>query len=294
MEEKKKTEISGLSNRKWCKSRRSDTEDDGSNDEVQVRSLKMEPNWTVTKLSQAQNEDPDIKPVLESLNKSEIKPPPNELSPLSKVSKVYFSQWNRLKIRDGVLCRKWESEDGKFYRWQIILPRVLQKMVLQQLHSSNTSAHLGIAKTSHKISQRYYWHGQSADIRAWCRYCDVCEARKLPAKPAKAPLQQHLVGAPMERIAMDILGPFPETHRGNKVILVVADYFTKWVEAFALPNQEAETIATVLIEEFISRFGVPVELHTDLGVSFECRLFREVCTLLGIRKTRCSVANPKI
>ena len=49
----------------------------------------------------------------------------------------------------------------------------------------------------------------------------------------------------MERIAMDVLGPLPESTTGNKYIVIIADYmyFTKWPEAFAIPNQEATTIA---------------------------------------------------
>ena len=72
-------------------------------------------------------------------------------------------------------------------------------------------------------------------------------------------------GYPMERIATDILGPLPETDEGNRYILVVSDYFTKCVEAFAIPDQKAETVASCLISEVISRFGVPNYIHSDQG-----------------------------
>ena len=77
----------------------------------------------------------------------------------------------------------------------------------------------------------------------------------------------------MERIAIDVLGPLPTTEAGNKYILIIADYFTKWVEAYPMVNQEARTIAELLVHEFISRFGVPLLIHTDQGRNFESALF---------------------
>ena len=67
-------------------------------------------------------------------------------------------------------------------------------------------------------------------------------------------MRQYNVGAPTERIALDILGPLPVSEEGNKYLLVVSDYFTKWPEAYSLPNQEAITVAEVLVKEFVSRY----------------------------------------
>ena len=50
---------------------------------------------------------------------------------------------------------------------------------------------------------------------------------------------------------MDILGPLPQTPRGNKLILVVTDYFTKCTESFAISVQEATTVAAKLVGEFV-------------------------------------------
>ena len=80
----------------------------------------------------------------------------------------------------------------------------------------------------------------------------------------------------MERIAIDVLGPLPITETGNKYILIIADYFTKWVEAYPMPNQEATTVAELLVREFISRFGVPLLIHSDQSRNFESELFAEM------------------
>ena len=89
-------------------------------------------------------------------------------------------------------------------------------------------------------------------------------------------------GAP----TLDILGPLPVTDLSNKYILIVADYFSKWVEAFPIPDQEAQTVASLLVKEVVCRFGVPVLIHSDQGRNFESALFTEMCQLLGMKKTR--------
>ncbi|KAG5885997.1 hypothetical protein JTB14_025391 [Gonioctena quinquepunctata] len=71
------------------------------------------------------------------------------------------------------------------------------------------------------------------------------------------------------------------------------DYFSKWAEAYALPNQEAITVADVLVKEWICRFGIPMELHSDQGRNFESNLFQEICLLLNIRKTRSTALHPQ-
>ena len=80
----------------------------------------------------------------------------------------------------------------------------------------------------------------------------------------------------------DITGPFPTSDSGSKYILVVQDQFSKWVEAYAIKDQSAETVARVLVHEFFSRFGVPLELHLDQGSNYDSHLFKEVCKLLEI------------
>uniref|UniRef100_A0AAV2IXJ3 Integrase catalytic domain-containing protein n=1 Tax=Knipowitschia caucasica TaxID=637954 RepID=A0AAV2IXJ3_KNICA len=69
----------------------------------------------------------------------------------------------------------------------------------------------------------------------------------------------------MERVVVDILGPFPVTNSGDRYVLVAMDYFTKWSEAYAVPDQSAATTAGRLVDEMFTRFVVPAELHSDQG-----------------------------
>ena len=84
------------------------------------------------------------------------------------------------------------------------------------------------------------------------------------------------VGAPLDRLSTYILGPFPESTQGKKYILAVTDYFTEWVEIFAIPDQSAVTCAGLIPNEVIARFGCPYDIHSDQGCNYESVIFSEV------------------
>ena len=101
-------------------------------------------------------------------------------------------------------------------------------------------------------------------------------------------------GYPMQIVAADLLRPLQESENGNSYILVVADYFTRWMEAFVLPNQEATTVANKLVDEVFFRFSVPEQLHTDQGRQLESQPLHEICKLLNIHKQGQHHTTPKV
>lgn len=176
---------------------------------------------------------------------------------------------------------------------QVVLPKSLVPQVLPQLHNSPTGGHLGVQKLQAKVKDRFYWSGWFSDVQQWCRECVECGSHKEFGQQLCAPLQSSVTSRPYERVALDILGPLPETSNLNKYILVVGYYFSKWTESFPLPNQEAKTVTKVLMEEWVCRFGDPRTIHTDQGRNFGSTLFRELCHLLNIHKTRTSPYHPQ-
>jgi len=126
-----------------------------------------------------------------------------------------------------------------------------------------------VNKTLDRIRKRFYWPTCKQDVEDWCRTCSVCVAKRGPSEKGRSGLQIYNAGTPFERLQMDILGPFPVSVSGNKYLLVVSDCFTKWVEAFPIRNFRAKTIAEILVNQVISRFGVPLEIHTDQGRNFD-------------------------
>ncbi|XP_063907405.1 uncharacterized protein K02A2.6-like [Zophobas morio] len=103
--------------------------------------------------------------------------------------------------------------------------------------------------------------------------CTMCAASQGPHTGARGKMKKYNVGAPFERIAIDVAGSFPVTNDGNKFILVASDYFSKWLDPYAIPNQEAVTVAK--------------------GRNFKSNVFQRVMQLLGICKRRTTPLHPE-
>ena len=103
--------------------------------------------------------------------------------------------------------------------------------------------------------------------------CDECTKVKCPPCRLRAPLGEMLVGAPLDILATYILGPFPESTRGNRYILILTDYFTKWVEIFAVPDQTAVAGAEVILDEVIMCYGCPYNIHSDQDCNYDSFIF---------------------
>ena len=143
--------------------------------------------------------------------------------------------WNQLHLKDGVLCCRLPGKLRSELCDKIVIPSCLRQETLQEIHEGIVGGHLGFEKTLEKVKECFYWPGQYKDVQEWCQTCAICAARKTPTPKPKAALQQVSVGYPMELVAIDILGPLPQSETGNIYILVVGDYFTKWKEAYPIP-----------------------------------------------------------
>jgi hypothetical protein len=102
----------------------------------------------------------------------------------------------------------------------------------------------------------------------------------------KKQLGTYISGEPVEKVAVDIFGPLPLTKQGNKYILVISDLFTQWTEAITIPNQESTTICKAFVDNCITKYGTPLQIHSDQGRNVQSDSLKGMCAILGIDKTR--------
>ena len=130
------------------------------------------------------------------------------------------------------------------------------------------------------------------DVGDWLRNCTTCMKRKSPAGRHHR-LGNIPTGHRWDRITMEILDVCDPTPEGFRYILVIADYFSKWTEAFPIKDKCADTVADVLVDKIILRFGMPLVIHSDQGREFENGLMKSLCSLLGCVKTRTAPNHPE-
>lgn len=220
------------------------------------------------------------------------RPDNNEMEGTNRELRYYWARFDELTLEDGILGILETNESGSSTCFRAIVPKSARQEILELVHGSAAGGHFGTQKTLDKLKQRFYWIDMIRDVHDWCTKCPICNRHKT-SKRNRAPMQPIYTGEPFERVAMDVIGPLPRTARGNRFILTIVDHFTKHVEAYALPDQEAATVARTFLNEFISRFGTPYVIHTDQGPNFESNLFKELCKMLGISKTRTSPYHPQ-
>ena len=219
------------------------------------------------------------------------RPPKEEMSGADRHMWALWGQYDRLLLQNEVLHRRWFDEKTGHESLQVCVPEQLKGAVLQELHDQ--CGHLLVRKTTDNVRKRFFWIGYTADIELYCRTCHTCGSRNRPIPRVRAPIQSIKTAYPLERIQIAILGPLPETNKGNKYVAVVVDMYTKWPEAYALPDQEAHTVAQSVMDNFVCRFGCPRGILSDQGRNFESRTFRGLCSLIESVKQRTTPYHPQ-
>ena len=143
--------------------------------------------------------------------------------------------------------------------------------ILQGCHTDPSGGYFaGIVTTQKALQSWYWWPTMFSDANIFAQKCDPCQRIGKPTPSFAMPLTPFLAQIPFEKWGVDFVGPInPPSRDGRKrYILVATDYVTKWVEALATRNDDADTVTKFLYENIITRFGCPKELVNNRGTHF--------------------------
>ena len=197
--------------------------------------------------------------------------------------KHYKTNEDRIIIKDGLLYRKDFGETGGVKYYQILIPKQLVKEVLRSLHGE-FGKHPGIFKTIIACREKYYFPKMAQLFREWVISCEQCiKESRIDPSLTRPPLQnpnEHIT-APEDAIQIDLVPELPPSG-GYENIVTAMDVFSRYLFAYPTANQDAKTIAKVLINIMTKHAYLPTTLISDEGTAFTSHVIKEVAGVLGV------------
>ena len=195
-------------------------------------------------------------------------------------------------IDNEILWKRIDRHGGQ--HTVIVLPNSLTQKLIKEVHGNVMYGHEGQYKTKERILQSYWWPGMDKEINDHLKTCDKCQKTKKLKKPTSNELQPlPQCTAPNQRVHIDLFGPLKTSATGKKYIMVMTDAFSKLAELVAIANKEAQTVAEVLFNRWICRYGLPEEIVSDEGKEFCNDTVNLMLKMMNIKKTTTSPYHPQ-
>nr|GFA86877.1 reverse transcriptase domain-containing protein [Tanacetum cinerariifolium] len=209
-------------------------------------------------------------------------------------------------IRWVLLLQEFTFKDVKHYIWddpflfKICTDQVIRRCVhgqeaidiLKACHYGPTGGHRSPNYTAKKVfDSEFYWPTIYHDAHDLVKTCDVCQRQGKISQRDEMPQNSIQVCEIFDVWGIDFMGPFPSS-RGNKYILVAVDYLLKWVEAKALPTNDARVVCKFL-KNLFARFATPRAIISDRGTHFCNDQFAKVMLKYGVTHRLATAYHPK-
>ncbi|KAL6471869.1 hypothetical protein MHYP_G00205190 [Metynnis hypsauchen] len=204
----------------------------------------------------------------------------------TKMGRVHYQE------QQGVLYRGVPSRFGGF-NYQLVVPEEMTGQFLRYFHNSPFGGHLGRMKTLRKILEVAWWPNIRGDVWKYVKECVTCQQYKSSNTKPAGLLQQTEVQKPGEMIGVDFMGPLPLSRSRNTMLMVVVDYYSKWVELFPLKDAKALRVCQILRDDIFTRWGVPAYIVSDRGPQWTSDVMAKLCETWGVIQKLTTAYHPQ-
>ena len=257
--------------------------------------LHVADKFNLKDLARAQRDDAECKPYIDYLENQQLPAGLDETK-----LRTFLGHAELLEIRgeDGVLYHTSSRGPVLGTRSQRVAPLQMRPILMRAYHDDPTAGHFSFDKAFPSLANDWWWPGMLTQFRKHCKSCHVCGARNRPRDLTDTTgLPGQLVNfppldRPMQRVAMDILGPFVEVD-GYHYVLVITDHFSRFVWTHKLKTQSAREIAAHYLKTFQSLAILPSIILTDRGSGFDKALARAIAEAWAIDKRATSAYHPQ-
>lgn len=229
-----------------------------------------------SRIQTEQSIDPHIQQIITHLKNNPLH---SSFTLKNKILYKLLSPFNRSKTKAAV----------------IYLPSTLVPSLLQAMHDDPLmGSHFSTDRMLQKIRLHFWWPNMRSSIDEYVRSCLLCKQYNINRRKPHGHLSPiPPPPGPFQVLGIDFCGPFQSTPHGNKYVLVITDYYTRYVVAIPLPNCTADTTALTLFNDFFCKFGIPNTILSDQGSHFSNHLMRNLQQLIGYHHIYSSTYHPQ-
>ena len=250
-----------------------------------ISSLLREPaqeGLTPCSFAEEQSRDPELQEIIAFLKTRELPMEEKRARRIALQGSLFMLEEDTLYYVDPKLD----------HRRRIAVPSHLKQQILQENHASGMGGHFSGRRMYGALVRHWWWDGMYRDTVSFARQCPECAFVTGASKPHRPPLHPIPVSRPFQIVGVDIM-ELPKTENGNRYVIVLQDFLTKWPLVFPMPDQRTHRVARILVQEVIPLFGVPEALLSDRGTNLLSHLMQDLCVLLGIRKLNTTSHHPQ-
>ncbi|GKB22382.1 reverse transcriptase domain-containing protein [Tanacetum coccineum] len=232
--------------------------------DITIRDKKGSENLAADHLSRLENPHKDV---LENKDINEHFPL-ETLGVISNGSTPWFADFANYHAGNFIIKGMSTQQKGKFLKDVCHGNEALE--ILKACHEGPTEGQHSANLTARKVfDASFFWPTIYRDAYSMIKSCDTCQRQGKISQRDEMPQNAIQVCEIFDIWGIDFMGPFPSS-KGNKYILVAVDYLSKWVEAKALPTNDARVVMKIL-KSLFARFETSRAIISDRGTHF-CNL----------------------
>jgi Integrase zinc binding domain/Integrase core domain len=199
---------------------------------------------------------------------------------------ILITAGRNFELQNNILYRKKAGEAVP------VIQQGKTEDIIKLAHNHPLAGHMGQRNTYFRLQGNVWWPGMQDDIIKYIRSCDTCQKRARNKEIPEAS-SATIRTEPFAHIGIDVMGPLPVSLTGKRYIILVVDFFTKYTEAVATEEADAQTVVKFLYTDVICRHGVPKEITSDRGTEFLNDLVREFERTYHIKHIRTTAYHPQ-
>ena len=192
-------------------------------------------------------------------------------------------------LYEGYICTTRQPVAGLEYPRLWVPDEFQNKLVI---HYHGLLGHAGTKKMLQRLTESYKWPSMWKTVQAFYHRCAVCRVHsERVQRPEPTPMP--IATCPGDLVALDLVGPFPESPYGNRYCLTILDHASGWLECHPISAKTQINVFRYISNHFIPTHGVPTTVLTDQGLEFRGRDLQDYFNRLGVTHKRCSPFHPQ-